>query len=52
MKKTEFHLRSNLISKTKWAVLYHCEVLYHPTIHSSFVKLVLVLRQADVIQPA
>lgn len=31
---------------------YHREVLYHLSIHSSFMELVFVLRQTDVIQPA
>lgn len=31
---------------------YHCEVLYHSTIHSSFMEVVFILRQTDIIQPA
>lgn len=31
---------------------YHCEVLYHSTIHSGLMEVVFVLRQADIIQPA
>ena len=30
---------------------YHCEVLYHATIHPRLMELVFVLWQADVIQP-
>lgn len=31
---------------------HHCHVVQHATIHSSFIKLGLVLRQTNVIQPS
>lgn len=31
---------------------YHCEVLYHSPIYSSFVELIFILRQTNIIQPA
>lgn len=39
-------------NQTTGFVSYHCEVLYHSTVHSSFVELIFILRQTDIIQPA
>lgn len=33
------------------ALSYHCEVLYHSTVYSSFMELVFILRQTNIIQP-
>lgn len=33
-------------------VSYHCEVLYHPTVHSGLMELIFILGQTNIIQPA